>query len=114
MTNKLYTVAGVSTLNGVTKARFANDVMRVKVLDKNGHTEILFVELPEAMTKVDAAKFIAGLPEFQGAESQVAIAEYLGKHDKAPKAVFKSKAPVETVKFEDVSQETLDAEDAPF
>ena len=42
----MYTVAGVSTLNGDTKIRFANDVMRIKVLAKNGHENIQLVELP--------------------------------------------------------------------
>jgi hypothetical protein len=88
-TDKMYTVAGVSTLNGDTKARFANDVMRIKVLAKNGHENIQLVELPESMTKVDAAKFIAALPEFADAASQEAIGEYLTKHDRAPKVEVK-------------------------
>ena len=63
-TDKRYTVAGVSTLNGDTKVRFANDVMRIKVLAKNGHTDIQLVELPEAMLKTEAAKFMAArVPE---------------------------------------------------
>lgn len=88
-TTKMYTVAGVSTLNGETKARFANDTMRIKVLAKNGHTDIQLAELPEAMLKTDAAKFLATLPEFQDAASQEAISEYLTKHDKQPKVEVK-------------------------
>ena len=53
-TDKLFKVVGVSTLDGETKVRFANDTMRVKVLDKNGHTDIMLIELDEAMTKLDA------------------------------------------------------------
>jgi len=52
-TNKTYAVAGVSTLDGKTKMRFANDVMRIKILAKNGHTNVELVELPHAMTKAD-------------------------------------------------------------
>lgn len=89
-TDKIYTVAGVSTQNGETKARFANDVMRIKVLAKNGHTDIQLVELPNAMSKVDAAKFIAALPEYAGAAAQAAISEYLGKHDRTPKVAVKA------------------------
>ena len=123
-TDKLYTVAGVSTLNGETKARFANDVMRIKVLAKNGHEDIQLVELPESMTKVEAAKFIAALPEFAGADAQAAIGEYLGKHDKAPKAKVevkkavkkavetKAKAPAKAKAPKVAVPE--DAEDAPF
>ena len=36
-TDKKFAVAGVSTLDGKTKIRFANDVMRIKILAKNGH-----------------------------------------------------------------------------
>jgi len=50
-TSKLFKVVGVSTLNGKTKVRFANDTARVKILVKNGHTAIDLHELPEAMTK---------------------------------------------------------------
>ena len=119
-TDKMYTVAGVSTLNGDTKIRFANDVMRIKVLAKNGHENIQLVELPEAMLKTEIAKFLATLPEFQDADSQAAVAEYLTKHDKAPKvevkkavkkavAVKPAKAPAKTK-----VTAPADAEDAPF
>lgn len=79
MTDKLYTVAGVSTLNGETKARFANDVMRIKVLRKNGHQDITLVELPREMTKLEAAEFIKALPEFDNPVAQEAIDEAIGK-----------------------------------
>ena len=52
-TNKTYTVAGVSTLEGKTKMRFANDVMRIKILAKNGHSNVELTELPHAMTKAE-------------------------------------------------------------
>jgi hypothetical protein len=51
-TSKLFTVVGVSTLNGKTKVRFANDLpSRIKNLVKNGHTNVDLFELPSAMTK---------------------------------------------------------------
>jgi hypothetical protein len=50
-TSKLFKVVGISTLNGKTKVRFANDTSRVKILVKNGHTNVDLFELPEAMTK---------------------------------------------------------------
>lgn len=56
MTNKTFAVAGVSTLKGVTKVRFANDMTRVKILVKGGHENIELVSLPEAMTKGEAVK----------------------------------------------------------
>lgn len=120
-TDKRYTVAGVSTLNGDTKVRFANDVMRIKVLAKNGHTEIQLVELPEAMLKTEAAKFMAALPEFQSADSQAAIAEYLTKHDKQPKAKVEVKKAVKAAVTKKPAKAPavkatapVDAEDAPF
>jgi hypothetical protein len=39
-TDKKFSVAGVSTLEGKTKIRFANDTMRIKILAKNGHTNV--------------------------------------------------------------------------
>jgi len=61
MTTKTYKFAGISTLNGKTKIRFANDIMRIKVLDKNGHTDVNIKELPEAMLKGDAVKHLSSI-----------------------------------------------------
>lgn len=55
---KTFTRAGVSTNKGKTVFRFTNDLQREKVLDKNGHTDILFYELGEAMTKAAATDFL--------------------------------------------------------
>lgn len=93
-TDKTFSVAGVSTLNGECKIRFANDVMRVKNLAKSGHEDIRLVEMPEAVLKTDAAKFLLGLPEFADATAQAAIAEYLAKHDKQPKVKVEVKKAV--------------------
>jgi hypothetical protein len=54
-TTKKFAVAGVSTLNGKTKIRFANDAMRVKILGKNGHTDVELIELPREMSKAEIA-----------------------------------------------------------
>lgn len=121
-TDKRYTVAGVSTLNGDTKIRFANDTMRIKILAKNGHENIQLVELPEAMLKTEIAKVLATLPEFQDATAQEAIAEYLDKHDKQPKAkvevkkAVKKAVAVKPAKAPAKAKVTVpaDAEDAPF
>jgi len=54
-----FTVAGVSTQNGITKVRFANDlVSRTKLLSKGGHSPLELIELPEAMTKADACQYL--------------------------------------------------------
>ena len=57
--NKLYTVAGTAEQHGITKVRFANDfVSRIKILDKNGCTNIQLFELPEPMAKLDALQWL--------------------------------------------------------
>jgi hypothetical protein len=60
-TEKLFTVAGTATNpNGTTKARFANDlVARIKILNKAGCTNINLVELPKAMTKLEALQYLS-------------------------------------------------------
>lgn len=59
-TEKLFSVAGTATNpDGTTKARFANDfVARVKILTKAGCTNINLVELPRAMTKLEALEYL--------------------------------------------------------
>ena len=60
--NKLFTVAGVATQGGNTKVRFANDlVARVKILAKNGCTDINLIELPKPMTKLEALQHLTSL-----------------------------------------------------
>jgi hypothetical protein len=55
----MFKVTGISTLNGVTKVRFANDmVSRVKILNKDGHKDINLVELPTALSKGDCVKYL--------------------------------------------------------
>lgn len=86
MTNQTFTVAGTSKHNGGFKVRFANDMMRIKNLTKSGHTDIVLVELPKAMTKLDAIKHIATLDEFNNVGSKSAIMDYLDRKDVEPKA----------------------------
>ena len=97
-TDKLFTVVGTSTLNGETKVRFANDVMRVKVLAKHGHTDINLIELDTPMTKLEAVKVLKTADEFQGATEQSAIADYLDRKDEKPAKAAKAAAPAKTAK----------------
>ena len=62
-TEKLFTVAGTATnADGTVKARFANDlVARIKILNKAGCTDINLVELPKAMTKLEALQHLQTL-----------------------------------------------------
>ena len=84
-----FTFAGVSTLAGEVKVRFANDQMRVKVLAKNGHTDINLIELPSAMTKEEAIAHLIGI-DFDAGNELIAAA----LHDAVEaRAVAPEKAP---------------------
>lgn len=117
-TDKLFTVVGTSKLNGEVKVRFATDIMRTKVLQKHGHTDIVLVELDTAMTKLDAVNTIKDGDEFQSAAQQAAIADYIDA--KAPKATAKvattAKAPAKAPKAKATAKvaDTSELEDAPF
>jgi hypothetical protein len=50
--------AGFSRLQGALKFRTANDTKRIDQLRKLGDTDVVILELPEEMTKNDAAKFV--------------------------------------------------------
>jgi hypothetical protein len=58
-TDKKFAVAGVSTQGGKTKIRFANDALRIKILQKNGHTDVQLIDLPYEMTKAEIAQHMA-------------------------------------------------------
>jgi hypothetical protein len=81
MTEKTYTVAGVSTLEGVTKIRFANDALRIKILEKNGHSSVDLVNLPAPMTKGEIALYLHRI-QFAGtdAATEAAILSLAKKH----------------------------------
>ena len=110
-TTKLFNVFGTSKLNGEYKVRFANDVMRIKVLAKHGHEDITLVDLETPTTKYEGIKAIALMPEFANASAQAAITEYLT--EKAPKAAPKAAAVV-TKKAPAKTKAAVENEDTPF
>lgn len=64
---KLFKVAGTATHKGVTKVRYGNDiVVRVKALTRIGATDINLVELPKAMTKLEALRYLHDTGVTQG------------------------------------------------
>ena len=84
---KTFKFAGVSTREGVCKARFANDQMRVKVLAKTGSSDIDLIELEYAMTKADAIAFLLKINFDNGnATVRAALEDGLEKRIAAPKA----------------------------
>ena len=106
-TNKTFTVAGVSTLNGVTKVRFANDfVARIKILAKNGHVDVNLKEFDNAMTKAQICETLINDKDFQGEAAQGAISEFVVRNckDMAPDANPGSEPEV-------MDMPTIDAED---
>ena len=108
-TDKRFAVAGTSTQAGETKVRFANDMMRIKILQKNGHTDINLVELPSEMTKSEA---VAYLRSIQFGKGNVTIESALAHTEKKnPVAVSK---PAKVTKAKSAKVTATSNEDAPF
>jgi hypothetical protein len=120
--DKLFTVAGTATnADGTTKARFANDlVARIKILNKAKCTNINLVELPRAMTKLEALQYLTEQGITEG-DAGYAVANKLAEKSKVAKrgevkvkATKVAKAPAKaksTVTAEDILKA---AEDAPM
>jgi hypothetical protein len=92
--SKLFTVAGTATnADGTTKARFANDlVARIKILNKSKCTNINLVELPRAMTKLEALQYLTEQGITEG-DAGYAVANKLAEKSKiAKKGEVKVKA----------------------
>ena len=83
---KLFTVAGTATnADGTVKARFANDlVARIKILNKASCTDINLVELPKAMTKLEALQYIQETQTPSG-DAGYAVANKLAEKTKIAK-----------------------------
>jgi hypothetical protein len=118
-TDKKFTVAGISKLEGNYKVRFANDMMRIKVLAKSGHEDIRLADLEGEYTKMEAAKILLSLEDFSDAVAQSTIVEYI--EDNSPKAKVSkpvataTKTPVaKTTKAPAKAVQVTEDEDAPF
>ena len=97
---KLFTVAGTArNADGTVKARFANDlVARIKILNKAGCTDINLVELPQAMTKLQALQYLTEQGITEG-DAGFAVANKLAEKAKvAKKGEVKVKATKATAK----------------
>ena len=93
-TTKLYTVAGVSKVKNQYKVRFANDIMRVKILQKRGNTDIDLFELPEPMSKPNIVKYLKTTHLMDNPEYQLAIDTADAKYNPVTTVkVRKSKSP---------------------
>ena len=108
-TDKKFAVAGVSTIAGDTKLRFANDMMRTKILQKNGHTDIDLVELPTEMTKAEIVQYLKSIEFGLGnaaTEAALALAE---KKNPSTSKTVKAKTSTKVK-----ATATSSTEDAPF
>lgn len=92
-TSKTFSVAGVSTLSGKTKIRFANDAMRIKILAKNGHTDVELVDLPREMTKGEIAQHLF---EIDFANGRVAVIDAVADLAKKNKVKLAKSSATET------------------
>jgi len=101
-TTKKFAVAGVSTLSGKTKIRFANDTMRIKILAKNGHTDVELVTLPQEMTKAEIAQHMVEIGFGKGKPAVEAAIAYVAK--KNPSATAAKATNVTAVKAATVAQ----------
>jgi hypothetical protein len=119
-----FAVAGVSRCEkGNYRVRVANDFAgRIKILVRGGHTDVELRELPEPMTKGEAALWLKASELYAKPEFAAAIDEADAKYNevvavKAPRAA-KAEKPTKTLDslvararaVVDVSQ----VEDAPF
>lgn len=89
--NKLYTIAGTSDLNGVETFRFATGTIknRAWVLTHNGHTNVALYELPGAgMSKEDAIVWL----QSNGLCSPAAVLPNAAKAPKAPEVIVPAKS----------------------
>lgn len=56
-----FTNVGLSKKEGQLKLRFSNDIeTRINRLQQVGHAQVEMYELPKVMTKLEAAKWLAG------------------------------------------------------
>jgi hypothetical protein len=92
-----FKVAGTSKLpTGETKVRFANDMTRVKVLLKGGHTDIDLIELPKAMTKEEIVAYLIKMDFADGSLDKAAAIQAEAAKRKVGEAAPKAKTVTKT------------------
>ena len=95
MADQTFKVAGITVHNGNAKVRFTDDmVRRIKQFSKGGATRVDFIELPSAMTKVEALKYLQAHADFQTEADQATLADTLAdKVKEASKGEVKVRTP---------------------
>mgnify|MGYP003352183520 CR=1 FL=1 len=98
----MFKVTGVSKYKGKMKVRFANDTMRIKILAKNGHTNVELVTLPHEMTKAEIAAHLVEIGFGKGNPAVEAAVAYIAK--KNPTAAKAEVSTATVVKTEAVAE----------
>ena len=98
--SQLFKVAGITTHNGNSKIRFTDDLIRrVKQFTKGGASRIDLIELPNAMTKVEALRYLQAHADFQSASDQALITDSIEDRTKVNGEVkVKSKPSMDAIK----------------
>ena len=109
-TDKTFKVVGVSKHEGEYKVRFANDIMRIKILAKNGHEDVRLAQLPEPLTKLEAVLAIADMDEYSDVAAQACINDWISENSPKTKT---TKGPAVT-RISEVKVEEEENEDVPF
>ena len=93
-TTQTFKVAGITTHGDSTKVRFTDDmVRRIKQFTKGGATRVDLVELPTAMTKVEALTYLLTHADFKSPSDQATIIDSLTDRAVVVKAPKPAKAP---------------------
>ena len=92
MTDKTFTVGGVSKSKSGYKVRFASDMTRVKILAKTD-TDIQMISLPTAMTKPELVTFLKTTNLYEQAEYKEAIDAADAKYNGAGTVKVKGNKP---------------------
>jgi tRNA G46 methylase TrmB len=71
--------------------------MRIKILGKNGHTDVNLVDLPREMTKAEIAQHMVEVGFGKGNAAIEAAIAYVAKKNPAPKQVKATVAKTEAV-----------------
>lgn len=116
MSEQLFKVAGITTHNGNSKVRFTDDLIRrVKQFTKGGATRIDLMELPSAMTKLEALKFLQSHADYQSPDDQALIGDAVADREKTStkgevkvKATKESKPSLDSIKAR-AKKETAEA-----
>jgi hypothetical protein len=86
MADQTFKVAGITTHNGNSKVRFTDDLIRrVKQFSKGGATRIDLMELPTAMSKIEALKYLQAHADFQSPDDQALISDCIADREKGLK-----------------------------